>query len=67
MEKKNPTELLKAIKNPVELANMEKMYLKDSLALTRFIYWLKKNIGKMEITEITAADKLEEFRREIPE
>lgn len=67
VEKKNPTELLKAIKNPVELANMEKMYLKDSLALTRFIYWLKKNIGKMEITEITAADKLEEFRREIPE
>ncbi len=67
VEKKNPTELMKAIKNPVELANMEKMYLKDSLALTRFIYWLKKNIGKMEITEITAADKLEEFRREIPE
>ncbi len=67
VEKKNPTELLKAIKNPVELANMEKMYLKDSLALTRFIYWLKKNIGKTEITEITAADKLEEFRREIPE
>ena len=67
VEKKNPTELLKAIKNPVELANMEKMYLKDSLALTKFIYWLKKNIGKAEITEITAADKLEEFRREIPE
>ena len=67
VEKKNPTELLKAIKNPVELANMEKYYLKDSLALTKFIHWLKKNIGRMEITEITAADKLEAFRREIPE
>lgn len=67
VEKRNPTELLKAIKNPVELANMEKYYLKDSLALTKFIYWLKKNIGKMEITEITAADRLEAFRREIPE
>ena len=67
VEKKNPTELLKAIKNPVELANMEKFYLKDCVALTRFIYWLKKNIGKMEITEITAADKLEALRREIPE
>ncbi len=67
VEKKNPTELLKAVKNPVELANMEKMYLKDSVALTKFIYWLKKNIGKIEITEITAADKLEELRREIPE
>ena len=67
VEKRNPTEILKAIKNPVELANMEKYYLKDSLALTKFIYWLKKNIGKIEITEITAADKLESFRREIPE
>ncbi len=67
VEKKSPTELLKAVKNPVELANMEKLYLQDSVALTRFIYWLKTNIGKMEITEITAADRLEQFRREIPE
>lgn len=67
IEKKNPTELLKAVKNPTELANMEKIFLKDSVALTRFIYWLKKNIGKTEITEVSAADKLEEFRREIPE
>ena len=67
MEKKNPTELLKAVKNPVELANMEKIFLKDSVALTRFIYWLKKNVGKTKITEISAADRLEAFRREIPE
>ncbi len=67
VEKKNPTELLKAIKNPVELANMEKIFLKDSVALTRFIYWLKQNIGKQEITEVSAADRLEELRREIPE
>lgn len=67
IEAKNPTELLKAVKNPTELSNMEKIYLKDSAAVTRFIYWLKKNIGKIEITEISAADKLEELRREIPE
>ena len=67
VEKNNPTELLKAVKNPVELANMEKIYLKDSVALTKFIHWLKKNIGRAEITEVTAADKLEEFRRQIPE
>ncbi len=64
---KNPTEILKAIKNPVELANMKNVILKDSAAVTRFIYWLKKNIGKIEITEITAADHLEALRREIPE
>lgn len=67
VKKNNPTELLKAVKNPTELANMEQIYLKDSVALTKFIYWLKTNIGKQEITEITAADKLEALRREIPE
>lgn len=63
----NPTELLKAIKNPAELAHMEEIYLKDSVALTKFIYWLKTNIGKQKITEITAADYLETLRRQIPE
>lgn len=67
VEKNNPTEMLKAVKNPVELSNMEKVYLKDSVALTKFIHWLKTNIGRTEITEVTAADKLEEFRRQIPE
>lgn len=67
VDEKNPTELLKAVKNPIELSNMRKIYLKDSLAVTKFIYWLKSNIGKQEITEITAADYLERLRREIPE
>lgn len=63
----NPTELLKAVKNPAELANMEKVFMEDNVALTKFIYWLKTNIGKMEITEVSASDRLEQFRREIPE
>ncbi len=75
VEKDNPTELLKAVKNPVELANMEQIYLKDSVAVTKFIYWLKTSIGRRqedgtassEITEITAADYLEGLRRQIPE
>jgi len=67
VEAKNPTEALKAVKNPTELANMEKIYLKDSVAVTKFIYWLKQNIGKTEITEISAADYLERLRREVPE
>lgn len=67
VEKTNPTEGLKAVKNPVELANMEEIYLKDSVALTKFIYWLKTNIGRFEITELSAADYLEKLRREIPE
>lgn len=67
VEKKNPTEALKAVKNPTELANMEEIYLKDSVAVTKFIYWLKTNIGRQEITEVSAADYLEKLRREIPE
>ena len=64
--KESPTELLKAIKNEVELSRSREAYLRDSAALCKFIYWLKRHIGKEEITEISAADKLEEFRRQIP-
>lgn len=67
VEGKNPTEQLKAIKNETELANMEQIYIKDSVAVTKFIYWLKKNIEKEEITEISAAEYLDNLRREIPE
>ena len=63
----NPTELLKAVKNATELENMKKVYMADNVALTKFIHWLKTNMGKMEITELSASDKLEEFRRQIPE
>ena len=62
---KNPTELLKATKNPIELTHMAQVYLQDSVALTRFIYWLKQNIGKTRITELSAAERLENFRKEI--
>lgn len=46
---------------------MEKIFIADSVAVTKFIYWLKKNVGKMTITEVTAADYLEGLRRQIPE
>ncbi|MCM1144102.1 MAG: aminopeptidase P family protein [Blautia sp.] len=61
----NPSEKLKAVKNPVELANMEKVYLQDSVALTKFIYWLKKNIGNLPITEYSAAMHMDDLRRQI--
>ena len=58
---------MKAIKNPVEQARMQEIFLKDSVAVTKFIYWLKTHVGKEKITEVTAADYLEQKRREIPE
>jgi Xaa-Pro aminopeptidase len=62
----NPTELLKAVKNEVELENIERVYLMDSLAVCRFMYWLKKNIGKIPMTELSAAQKMDDLRRELP-
>lgn len=61
----NPTELLKAIKSEQELSLMREFYLKDSVAVTKFIYWLKKNIGKKEITEYSAAMYLDNLRSQI--
>ena len=61
----NPTERLKAVKNETELARMEEVYRKDSAALIRFIYWLKHNVGKQEITEVSAAEYLDGLRRKI--
>ena len=61
----NPTEKLKAIKNPVELSHMEEIYLKDSVALTKFIYWVKTNIGKIPMNEYSAAMHLDNLRSEV--
>lgn len=58
------TTKLKAIKNDIELKNQRSTYVKDGVALVKFFHWLDTNIGKIEITEVTAADKLEGFRKE---
>lgn len=58
----NPTFLFKAKKNPVEVENERNAHIKDGVAVTKFIYWLKSQIGKTKITEISAAEQLEQFR-----
>lgn len=60
----NPVMFFKAQKNEVELENIRNSHVKDGVAFTKFMYWLKKNVGKMEITEISATQKLEDLRRE---
>lgn len=64
IDRPNPTEAMKAIKNPTEQANFRKAHLADGIALTRFMYWLKTNAGKTPITERSAAQVLEDFRRQ---
>lgn len=64
VDKPNPTELMKAVKNPVEVENTRRAHVKDGVAFTKFMYWLKTNIGKIPMSEISASDYLEARRRE---
>lgn len=58
----NVTTNLKAIKNEVEIANCEVSQVRDGVAMVKFIKWLKSNIGKEKITEISASERLTAFR-----
>ncbi|MDB2087787.1 aminopeptidase P family protein [Clostridium paraputrificum] len=62
IENLNITTSLKAVKNEVEIKNMEVSQVRDGVAMVKFIKWLKENVGKINMTEISASDKLEEIR-----
>ncbi len=65
VERANPEVLFKAMKNMVEIENIRKAEIKDSVAHVRFMKWLKENVGRTTITEMSASDKLDEFRKEM--
>ncbi|MCI8567371.1 MAG: aminopeptidase P family protein [Lachnospiraceae bacterium] len=44
IDEANPTQLMKAVKNPVEVANIRRAHIKDGVAVTRFMYWLKTRV-----------------------
>jgi Xaa-Pro aminopeptidase len=62
IKRKDPTYLLKAVKNKTEINNMINAHIIDGAALTKFIYWIK-NTNKKKINEVQAQNKLEQFRR----
>tara|TARA_B110001452_G_scaffold83241_1_gene68096 strand:- start:6261 stop:7991 length:1731 start_codon:yes stop_codon:yes gene_type:complete len=62
LDNKDPVYKLKSIKNSSEINHMINAHKEDGLALTRFIYWIKK-INKKKITEVDAQIKLEKFRK----
>lgn len=61
----NCTTDFKAVKNETELKNTREITILDSVVLTKFMYWLKQNIGKIEISEVSAAEKLDKMREEV--
>ncbi len=64
IEEQNYTTKLKAVKNAVELQNMRASHITDGVAMVKFLHWLDNSLGKEKITEISATDKLAQFRAE---
>ena len=64
IEGKNPTLLMKAVKNDVEAENFRKAHLRDGVVLTRWLCWFKHTVGKEALTELSCARKLDEMRCE---
>ncbi|WP_440651046.1 M24 family metallopeptidase [Candidatus Pelagibacter sp. HIMB1495] len=62
IKREDPIYFLKAIKNKTEIKNMIDAHILDGVALTKFLFWIKK-INKKKITEVEAAKKLENFRK----
>ena len=58
-----PVAYTKCVKNEKEQENMRLAHLKDGVAMTKFMYWLKNNAGKSEMTEISVADRVRDFRK----
>lgn len=66
VEAHDPSELMRSIKNETEVANTIEAHIHDGVAVTKFIHYLKTNIGTEPMTEISASDYLQERREEQP-
>ncbi|MGL4687562.1 MAG: aminopeptidase P family protein [Fusobacteriaceae bacterium] len=64
VDKLLPTTHMKAIKNDIEIKNTKHAHLKDGVAVTKFVYWLKNIVGKEYIDELSVAKKMEDLRKE---
>ncbi len=62
IKKEDPIYLLKSIKNKTEIKKMIESHIYDGVALTKFLYWIKRKNNKI-ITEFEAQKKLEKFRK----
>uniref|UniRef100_A0A224XLD9 Putative xaa-pro aminopeptidase n=1 Tax=Panstrongylus lignarius TaxID=156445 RepID=A0A224XLD9_9HEMI len=61
----SPIAVMKAVKNEVEVQGMRNAHIKDGVALCRYFAWLEKSMAdNIELTEISAAEVLEGFRKE---
>lgn len=62
----NPSTNLKAVKNEVEVGHIRETMINDGVALTKFFKWLEESIGNEELSELSVASRLRQFREEQP-
>ena len=60
----DPIYFHKSIKSKIEIKNTIKSHIYDGAALTKFLFWIKKNYKKQNVNEISAQEKLLKFRKE---
>jgi len=60
----DPTSLLKAVKNPIEIEGTRRAHRRDAVALARFLAWIDHEAPKGVLTEIDTVEALETFRRD---
>ena len=54
---------MKHITAKIEIKNTIKSHIYDGAALTKFLFWIKKNYKKQNVNEISAQEKLLQFRK----
>ncbi len=59
----DPIYNLKSIKNKKEIKNIQLAHILDGAALTKYLFWLKRNFQNSKVTELSAAKKLYELRK----
>ena len=60
----DPIYHFKAIKNKKEIKNIKVAHIYDGVALTKYLFWVKRNFNKKKITEISGSNKLLRFRKQ---
>jgi Xaa-Pro aminopeptidase len=60
----DPTAIMKAVKNRVEIAGTRAAHVRDGAAMARFLYWFEQEAPGGKLTEIDATAALESFRRD---
>ncbi|HAF42680.1 MAG TPA: aminopeptidase P family protein [Sphingobium sp.] len=61
---RDPAVLPKAIKNDTEIAGHKAAQARDGAALSRFLHWIAVEAPKGNLTELSASDRLETFRKD---